>query len=548
MLALAALPVFAPVPFSAQGVSLRDPFSLEFPELGVPPVTAPEVAIPAGMVTHLRLRVREPFAEQIAYGKIYTFLNGEAARTITNIDGSPDGHVVDLRLDGKPGFRLKPGKNVVEISAIDRQGRHWYASYVLRSGLPQSTGGLIGKNALIAEGLVLEEFPASNGGTDRQPPEILLLKPAGPVFMSANAMTLTVNCKVRDDSQRDVQVTINGQPVLPSKAPAISRSRSMLDGAVGEAGFAYFERAVAITNKTSAIVIEAKDQAGNLTRLTIPIKMREALNSDRFNGRKFALVVGISRYRYNERGLKNLQYADADARAVRDYLQRPEGGNFAPADILYLENEHASLEAVRAGFNRFLRQAGPNDLVLIFIAGHGSPDPDAPQRLYFLLHDSRATDMARTALPMSELQDLLDNRVRAGRVIVFVDTCHSAGLSEGQLTTRRIALPSENNLINLYAAQLFKENGRAILTASDVSEEAAEGTTWGSGHGVFTWALLKGLEGEADADDDHFVTAGELFTYVRERVHLETGGTQTPRALVGINAHLTLAAVPEKRR
>jgi uncharacterized caspase-like protein len=102
-------------------------------------------------------------------------------------------------------------------------------------------------------------------------------------------------------------------------------------------------------------------------------------------------------------------------------------------------------------------------------------------------------------------------------------------------------------LVNLYAARLFRESGRAVITSADVNETAKEGEIWGTGHGVFTWALLKGLEGDADANDDQFVTAGELFLFVRDRVHLETGGEQTPRALIGINAQLTLAKVTRKR-
>jgi uncharacterized caspase-like protein len=145
---------------------------------------------------------------------------------------------------------------------------------------------------------------------------------------------------------------------------------------------------------------------------------------------------------------------------------------------------------------------------------------------------------------MKELQDLLDQSVRAERVVVFVDTCHSAGLSGGTLTATRGV---ENNLINLYAARLYTEAGRAVLTSSDVSELSQESARWGGGHGVFTWALLEGLRGEADANSDQLVTAGELFTFVRDRVRLETAFRQNPRALTGLNTDLALAAVAPRR-
>jgi uncharacterized caspase-like protein len=104
----------------------------------------------------------------------------------------------------------------------------------------------------------------------------------------------------------------------------------------------------------------------------------------------------------------------------------------------------------------------------------------------------------------------------------------------------------ENNLINLYSARLFKEEGRAALTSSDVNELSYENKRWGGGHGVFTYALLEGLRGRADANADSLITAGELFGYVRDRVRLETGFKQNPRSLYDFNSDFTLALVAGK--
>ena len=104
-------------------------------------------------------------------------------------------------------------------------------------------------------------------------------------------------------------------------------------------------------------------------------------------------------------------------------------------------------------------------------------------------------------------------------------------------------LVMENNVINLYAAKLYNEAGRAVLTSSDVNEISQESKDWGGGHGVFTWALLEGLNGEGDANHDRSITAGELFDFVTDRVRLSTSFRQNPRALAGLNKDLTLAVV-----
>jgi uncharacterized caspase-like protein len=60
---------------------------------------------------------------------------------------------------------------------------------------------------------------------------------------------------------------------------------------------------------------------------------------------------------------------------------------------------------------------------------------------------------------------------------------------------------------------------------------------------VFAWALLEGLRGAADANNDHVITAGELFDYVSSRVRGETSSRQNPRALSGMNKDFPLALV-----
>src|SRR5436309_13218662 len=63
----------------------RKPFSLELPDIASGPITAPEATIPTAELHTLRLRVANPYAEGINYGKLFTKINGESAGTIQNI-------------------------------------------------------------------------------------------------------------------------------------------------------------------------------------------------------------------------------------------------------------------------------------------------------------------------------------------------------------------------------------------------------------------------------------------------------------------------------
>jgi hypothetical protein len=348
-------------------------------------------------------------AAQIPYEKIYTVVNAESANTIQTVRAALNGKVVTLDLEKRERFRLRPGKNVVEISATDKNKQPYYASFVLNVGADE---------------------PARSRGPAR---------------------------------------------------PAISYE---------------------------------------------------------WGGRNFALVIGVSRYQFHEGGLKDLDYAHTDARSITEFLKARSG--FKDSDISYLENENATVENVRAAVDLFLERARENDLIFLFIAGHGAQDPFDPRNIYLILHDSKVTNMPRTALNMAELQAMFINRLRAKRMVILIDACHSGGVDPGQATSVRQLERGENNTFNIYAEKLFSGEGRALLTSSDINEISEEGKKWGGGHGVFTWAVLEGLRGIADVNRDRVITTGELFDFVSDKVRQETNARQNPRALPGTNRDFPL--------
>ena len=47
-------------------------------------------------------------------------------------------------------------------------------------------------------------------------------------------------------------------------------------------------------------------------------------------------------------------------------------------------------------------------------------------------------------------------------------------------------------------------------------------------HGMFSYFLMKGMEGDADTNSDNKITAQELHNYVKENVTQQSSGSQTP--------------------
>jgi tetratricopeptide (TPR) repeat protein len=242
-----------------------------------------------------------------------------------------------------------------------------------------------------------------------------------------------------------------------------------------------------------------------------------------FSGKRWAVVVGISAYQ--DTALRSLQFADADARAMYDFLRSPRagGGGFPEENVKLLLNEQATYAEVRSALYSFLRQSTDDDQIIIYFAGHGAPDPARPNDLYLLTYDTRAGQIPSTGFPMREVERAV-KELYARHVVLITDACHSGGIT-GQIASRNVA----NNINDVFLAQLNSTTGGlAVFTASAADQVSLEDARWGGGHGVFTYHLLQALEGAADEDGDQIVTLAEMMHWTMERVRRETQNSQIP--------------------
>jgi hypothetical protein len=254
----------------------------------------------------------------------------------------------------------------------------------------------------------------------------------------------------------------------------------------------------------------------------------------------WAVVVGVSEYK--NPGIPSLKYADKDAESIANFLRRPEGGGIPNDHMKMLLNKDATLSNVRDALIMFLNQAIDMDLVMIYFAGHGMPEPAKPSNMYLLTHDSDPTALGTTAFPMWDIQTVLARYINAKRVVVFTDACHSGGISVN-FATRGLG-SSEQNLVNQYLADLSKtKEGIVVFTASAAGEVSQEFPEYG--HGVFTYFMLEGMEGKADYNNDYTITINELMQYTEEQVKRKTRGAQNPtRSQTEYDKEMTISILP----
>jgi uncharacterized caspase-like protein len=245
-------------------------------------------------------------------------------------------------------------------------------------------------------------------------------------------------------------------------------------------------------------------------------------------GQKWAVVIGVSAYK--DTRIAGLRYAAADARMFYDWLISRQGGGYAPSRVrLFLDSEATGQRIKNALFN-WLRQALEEDMVTIYFAGHGSPEsPDSPGNLFLLPFDANYDDIATTGFPMWDIETALKRYIKARKVVVIADACHSGGIGQSFDIARRGDRGIEVNPINSGLQNLSKiGDGVAVISAADDRQLSQESQSWGGGHGVFTYFLIKGITGDADYSKDGRVTLGELIPYLSEQVRRETKSAQSP--------------------
>ena len=251
-------------------------------------------------------------------------------------------------------------------------------------------------------------------------------------------------------------------------------------------------------------------------------------------GKTYALLVGISKYAKPE---LNLQFANADATDFGKFLRTPRAGPVAGNDIRLLTDDNATTAAIRSAFEDFLRKkAGKADTVVILVAGHGTVETRGDKGAYIVTYDSDPEDLKDTALGVPELQKLFQEQLRSvGRVVILVDVCNAGTVG---------IIKGKNSINQQIEQQLGEAEGSLTgMLAAGPKESSFESPEYGGGHGAFTYFVMKGMSGEADAEGnrDGIVDARELFDYVYRQVEKATGDKQHPREFGSFENKLRLS-------
>jgi hypothetical protein len=482
----------------------------------------------------------------------------QGERVVIKRPGAPTDVAFRIRLSPLKGVSGLSGQlDVQHVLAFEEPGTFVFEVSSFEMGIPgELRGKIVVRAAPGTPAIATAPAPAPARPPASPPPALAPLPPAAPGLLS-DPDPPRIAIAYPKDEQRVPEPTVAITGVIQDNVGlaavelTVNRQRVDLPGAPrpGQAVKSYaIDVDVPLAPGRKLIVVTARDQAGHVQReaRTVSHQPTTAAPAPGLTGDRWAVVSGIGRYEHP--AVRRLRYTVADAEAIYETLITRAG--FKKERVLLLTDKterFPTLRNIRSALGTFLaRSAKRDDTVVVFFAGHGAPEPD-PRGLerdglakYLVPSDADPDDLFATALPMDEIQTIF-GRIEAERVVMFLDTCYSGAAGGRTFAARRTRA---TNVDDLFLERLTRAKGRAILTASRPAEVSIELPELG--HGLFTYYLVRGLQGGADLNRDGIVTLQELYEYVESTVSQKAraaGGNQHPVMKGELEGSLPLVTV-----
>jgi WD40 repeat protein len=223
-----------------------------------------------------------------------------------------------------------------------------------------------------------------------------------------------------------------------------------------------------------------------------------------------ALLVGVSAY---EDKKLTLNYAAKDASDFAEAIKAQEGRLYSAVEISTLLDGEATKSSVETALALLKKKAGPDDVAIVFLAGHGITDKALD--FYFLtananfdpdLLSANALDGAFLRKELAKVQ---------GRVVLFMDACRAGAGIQGAVDMSRVS--------NDFA---LDTGGLVMFASSQGDVDSIESPIWENG--AFTEALLAVLADPDAYGNDKMLSLPELEEALTTRVAELTENRQLP--------------------
>lgn len=338
---------------------------------------------------------------------------------------------------------------------------------------------------------------------------------------------LTIDLEVKNDGSvevRGVEVVIGGTGALTSQLPPVI---VIGDVAPGEIKRATMTRPIAGVKEPLLGEVWLSLRSGSplsqepaLKKFTVVVKPGRAddsqLSADVEQAPKpsaslkqpKAVVIAIGVGNFRDAQVSPAKFAAHDAEVMASYLQTLAG---LPADrVRLLVNGHALKQDLVETFEEWLpKRVDPATVVYVYFSGRALVD-GASGAVSLVPHDGGMTPGGRV-YPVRRLQEVLA-RLPIQRAILMVDASleHASGADPA------------TGAAPVWEVGAVDAGARMMWMIGNTGLQEAQAFERGR-HGLFTYYLLRGLQGPADLDRDGTVSAGELCAFARGEVARAAG-------------------------
>ena len=218
------------------------------------------------------------------------------------------------------------------------------------------------------------------------------------------------------------------------------------------------------------------------------------------HAKNFAVVVGVEKY---PGPIQKAKFAERDAQSVFSHLQAL---GVPIRHIKRLTNDTATITRIQSALTWLKRNIRPNSTVYFYYSGHGSTDTKG--NAYLVPFDGDPSDLPETAFSVTALYQELAS-LQAKHIIVVLDTSF---LGEGK---RSVIGNGVRPLVTRIKEGSVPDTGKFVVFTAARSDQES-GILNSKGHGLFTYYLLKGLNG--GAEHGGHVTVASLYHYIKPKV------------------------------
>ncbi|MBK6606738.1 MAG: caspase family protein [Leptospiraceae bacterium] len=248
----------------------------------------------------------------------------------------------------------------------------------------------------------------------------------------------------------------------------------------------------------------------------------------------YVLSVGVNEYQKNK-----LKFSVKDAEAMAEVLSKNGKELYSAIHVKKLLDKDATKKGIEDALADIARNAKPEDVVLIYLSGHGNnaSSREVKSLFYFVpfdfnwSSDSQAEYVAREQGIDAEYLNETFTKIKSHKVILILDACHSGSIQTAMLAKGEDETKASRKAMD----RMANGTGRFIFASSAGNELSREHSE--AGHGLYTYVLLNALGKNTDKkipnadyiNADGFIYLSEIRSYIEQKFE-----DQTEKYLTGV--------------